>query len=314
MGKILSRIGFGSLFSFCVLLLSIPVFIFVDPTARIIYLDSTITVPLGGMLFLIALIFIRSGKKVFKRDGVYETSQKALRVFFDWLPIPILLFIYENFKARIHFFNHRDFTPYLIKFDRMLFGTDLSVYLEKIVNPFLTDVMAFFYAIYFLIPFLSLWTFYIKGMEREFRLSSAMLVLCFYVGFIGYVLIPMKPPWSYLDGFFTKELKGIFLHNTFDAFYKRHNPAAEWGAFPSLHVAVSTLGLLISYRFKGMLGRGRGLFYLLLPFVIGLWISTIYLRHHWFIDIIAGWVVALIAYEMGNFFEMSWERILKRGV
>jgi len=312
MGNIISKIGFASLFSFFVFIVSLPLFIFIDPSAPIIYLDSTITFPLGGMLFFISLIFIRSGKKLLKREGLYEACEKSLRVLFDWAPLPILLFIYENFKARIHLFNHKDFTSYLIEFDRTLFGTDLSIYLQKVVSPILTDVMAFFYAIYFAIPFICLWIFYIKGMEREFRLSSAMLVLCFYIGFLGYVLVPMKPPWAYLDGAFTKKLQGIFLHNTFDSFYKRHNPSAEWGAFPSLHVGVSTLGLLISYRFKGMIGRGRALFYILLPFVIGLWVSTIYLRHHWFIDIVAGWIVAIIAYEMGNYLEKGWEKVLKK--
>ncbi len=312
MRKIISRIGFASLFSFFVLLISLPIFLFLDPSAPIIYLDSTITFPVGGMFFFIFLIFIRGGREIFKKEKLKLAFENAVRIFFDWIPLPTLLFIYENFKTRFHLFNHGDFTPYLIEFDRILFGTDLPIYLEKFATPFLTDIMAFFYAIYFAIPFVCLWTFYIKGMEREFRLSSAMLVLCFYVGFIGYVLVPMKPPWSYLDGAFKEKLYGIFLHNTFDSFYKRHNPAAEWGAFPSLHVGVSTLGLLISYRFKGMLGRGRVLFYILLPFVIGLWLSTIYLRHHWFVDVVAGWAVALIAYKIGYFFEKAWQGIMRK--
>jgi membrane-associated phospholipid phosphatase len=30
----------------------------------------------------------------------------------------------------------------------------------------------------------------------------------------------------------------------------------------------------------------------LLPFAVGLWVSTIYLRHHYAVDLLAGWALA----------------------
>ena len=32
-----------------------------------------------------------------------------------------------------------------------------------------------------------------------------------------------------------------------------------------------------------------------MPFVIGLWVSTIYLRHHYFVDLLGGWALAPVA-------------------
>lgn len=304
--EIFRKVGVAPVFSFVALAIFLPLFLTKGPSYPLIYTDSTITFPLGSMIFFMVLTFLKNKKDI-------NLFQKLLGIFMTWIPLPVLFFIYENLKQIIHIVNPNDYTPYLIWFDRRLFGTDLCFVFEKIVSPLLTDVMAFFYAIYFAIPFVCLFIFYIKKMDREFRLSATMLVLCFYIGFIGYMLFPMHPPWFHYSGLFTKKLEGIILHHTFDSIYKKHNPSAEWGAFPSLHVGASTLGLLISYTFKGMIGKGRAMFFVLLPFVIGLWISTIYLRHHWFVDVVGGWGVALLAYWMGLILEKAWEKLLMGG-
>ena len=66
-------------------------------------------------------------------------------------------------------------------------------------------------------------------------------------------------------------------------------PVDSRAAFPSLHTAASLVALVYAWRFA------RRWFYVLLPFVLGLWVSTIYLRHHYFVDLLAGWILAPIA-------------------
>src|SRR5262249_26874542 len=46
------------------------------------------------------------------------------------------------------------------------------------------------------------------------------------------------------------------------------------------------VSLLFAWRYL------RGWFWVLLPFVAGLWLSTIYLRHHYVVDLLAGWALA----------------------
>ena len=53
-------------------------------------------------------------------------------------------------------------------------------------------------------------------------------------------------------------------------------------AFPSLHSAIGCLSLYYAWKYC------RWFFPILLVFVIGLLTSTIYLRHHWVVDLIAG--------------------------
>ena len=56
--------------------------------------------------------------------------------------------------------------------------------------------------------------------------------------------------------------------------------------FPSLHVGISAIVLWYARR------RSRRLFAALLPLVLLNWISTVYLRYHYFIDVVAGWATA----------------------
>jgi membrane-associated phospholipid phosphatase len=46
----------------------------------------------------------------------------------------------------------------------------------------------------------------------------------------------------------------------------------------------------------------------LLPFTLGLWISTIYLRHHYAVDLIAGWMLAPVAMWIAPRVDGWWAR------
>ncbi len=42
---------------------------------------------------------------------------------------------------------------------------------------------------------------------------------------------------------------------------------------------------------------------------VNIWISTVYLRHHWVVDIFAGWIVAAVAYYAAGWVRRTWQRI-----
>ena len=68
------------------------------------------------------------------------------------------------------------------------------------------------------------------------------------------------------------------------------DPVRTRSAFPSLHCSLALLTLIYSYRFSDAVFPRfpRLWFRIVLPFVVSLWISTVYLRHHWVVDIFAG--------------------------
>jgi membrane-associated phospholipid phosphatase len=77
-------------------------------------------------------------------------------------------------------------------------------------------------------------------------------------------------------------------------------PVDSRAAFPSLHAAVSLVAMIYAWRFL------RTWFWILLPFCLGLWISTIYLRHHFVVDLIAGWALAPVAVWVAPRLDAWW--------
>ncbi|HTK68861.1 MAG TPA: phosphatase PAP2 family protein, partial [Candidatus Eisenbacteria bacterium] len=79
-------------------------------------------------------------------------------------------------------------------------------------------------------------------------------------------------------------------------------PLTSFGAFPSLHCAVALLALLLAWKHL------RWFFWVQLPFGIGLILGTVYLRHHWVVDILAGFVLTAISFYLGPWMEDFWRR------
>lgn len=160
--------------------------------------------------------------------------------------------------------------------------------------------MAFCYAMYFVMPFLITFILYLQRRHREFQQVTLIIIICFYLGFLGYISLPGVIPKFFLkDLYLYPKIPSLFLHSSMDKLYEKANAAEIWGAFPSLHVAISSVGLILSFLIKGLAGKGRGLFWIFLPVTLMLWTSTVYLRYHWIIDIYAGWVLAIFCVVIG---------------
>jgi len=64
--------------------------------------------------------------------------------------------------------------------------------------------------------------------------------------------------------------------------------------FPSLHVGISFVVWLYAWRNSKRLG------WILAPLVLSLWVSTVYLRYHYLIDCVAGFLLALFCCWLTN--------------
>jgi membrane-associated phospholipid phosphatase len=306
------NIGPAAIISFLVITLFFSI-VYSKYPGPLIFIDSSISVPFFAMLALSVGTLVWKYKIVL--FGTLREKTKVLRsvrrTIVEWLPFPLLLFVYENLKGRINVLTDTDYTHYLHDFDQRLFGFQPTVWLQKIVSPWLTDLLAVCYATYFIIPFVCVFLLFVQRRRREFHIAMTTIIVCFYFGYVGYITIPGVIPKFYLREVYTVPLKGYFLHQFMDKMYEKANAAEIWGAFPSLHIAVSSLGLILCYYFKGLLGKGRLLFWLMLPIVLGLWFSTVYLRYHWTIDIYAGWALSILAFFVGKYIVNVWSKFVK---
>jgi membrane-associated phospholipid phosphatase len=217
----------------------------------------------------------------------------------DSLPFAFCLAIYTNLHDTIHFANPHDIHDTLIAIDAWMFGVQPSVWAEQFIHPALTELFSFCYMIFFLFAPLVALTLYLQGKKVEFRNTLVSVILCFYAGYVLYVIFPAVPPRITLKDLYTLTFKGTPIADAALVLVGAL-PSDSRAAFPSLHSAVTLLSLMFAFRYV------KWLFWIMLPFCTGLILSTVYLRHHYVIDILAGFALGITAYFIGPRIDAWW--------
>ena len=208
----------------------------------------------------------------------------------EMLPFLTCILIYTNLHDTIGFVNPNDVHLYLAGLDKSLFGVSPGVWAERFISRGTTELMSFFYVNFAWIAPIVPIVLLAQQRYGEFRRTTMAVIVCFYTGYLLYVVFPAAPPRLVLVYEYTKSLEGYpRLFSSLESRAFDLLPVDSRAAFPSLHAAVSLVALVCAWRFA------RPLFYLLIPFVLGLWVSTIYLRHHYVVDLLTGWALAPVA-------------------
>lgn len=228
---------------------------------------------------------------------------RAVRVLREVLPFLACVLIYTNLHDTIGFVNTHDVHHMLDALDRVLFGVQPVVWAERFITPARTEVMQFLYLSFAWIAPSPSVILLAQRRWREFRTVTLGTIVCFYLGYVLYVIFPAAPPRLVLVYEFTRSLQGYTrLLSNMSAQAFALLPVDSRAAFPSLHAAVSLAALVYSWRYL------RAWFWALLPFVLGLWVSTIYLRHHYTVDLLAGWALVPVALALAPRLDRWWTR------
>ncbi len=173
----------------------------------------------------------------------------------------------------------------LWRWDMALFGRSLSLWMEPLATPVLTEVMSIVYAAFIPVLLLTL-VQYVRGDLRTARAFYAGLFTLYGIGYLGYTLVPAIGPYVAMADRFTVPLGGYWITDLLTALYPLGTNRCD--AFPSLHVAASAYILLFDRRHRPRWYRAY-----LVPCVL-LWLSTIYLRYHYGVDVVAGFALAVV--------------------
>ena len=230
-------------------------------------------------------------------------QSRIVRGLRETVPLLACLMIYTNLHDTIGFVNPHDVHHYLVALDRAIFGIQPCVWAERLITPARTELMQFLYLNFFWIAPSTSAILLAQRRWPEFRAATFGVITCFFIGYALYVIFPAAPPRLVLVHEFTKNLRGYptgFSALSAGAFSLL--PVDSRAAFPSLHTAASLAALVYAWR------HVRRWFWVLLPFVVGLWASTIYLRHHYFVDLVAGWLLAPAAVWLAPRLDGCWAR------
>ncbi len=225
-----------------------------------------------------------------RRADWTHTWQRLRELLIDWGPLIGALIVYDNYHDLTARFAPTTLDGVLGALDRRVFGVMPSVWLTRFYHPLVTELMTVCYASLFLVPLFLLTRLSIRNDRARFREVAVSLLLTYSIGLIGYLTIPAIGPRYAFDTSFTEPLVGIWL--TVPAAHMwRSLQAIDRDCFPSLHVALSAVSLVYLWRYRAWAG-GRVIVAVSAPIIVGLWISTLYLRYHYGVDVLAGFALA----------------------
>lgn len=231
-----------------------------------------------------------------------------LRFIKDWLPIIALVTIYENLREYTGIIRTDSIDAFLYRADVAIFGVEPTVWIQKFTHPIATEYFAFTYSLYLILPLSLGWLFYLFSKRSEFHHLCTAVIFCLCMGFLLYLVFPAGPPRFFIpDLFEPRQLVGYFgYYNSMQAKFDAVNPMTYRASFPSLHVALSSLALVYVVKFRKAIPFGKIFQFVYGLLVVSLWIATVYLRHHWVVDIFAGWVVAMVSVLASGFVQRRW--------
>lgn len=240
--------------------------------------------PQPGLTYLLLALTIVS-LAVLDRKTSTRNILSSARVF---APIVIVAIIFNSLGDLITGIRPLYYDDFLIRIDHALFGVHPTVWMERFNNPLLTGLLQAAYISYYGMPIALALALYFRENKNAFNSAVFAILLCFYLSYIGYLLVPAIGPRFTLSHIQTADLRAdpatLWIRQALDGL--EHN---KTDAFPSGHTAVALVTLVYSWKY-----REKVLFRILVPAVSALIISTVYLRYHYVVDVIAGVLLAAL--------------------
>lgn len=227
---------------------------------------------------------------VYLSERFPNTISFLLRNWYQFFCIPLA---FRELNYLIHPINPEDIDRVLVEWDHSIFGVHPTVWLEKITFPILTEYLQIIYSTFYFLPLVLGAILWRKRMYREFQEVLLGVITTFYVSYLGYIAFPALGPRFEIAHLQTVPLKGILFAdwlrealNTLERIQR--------DAFPSGHTGVTLVILYYSYRYH------RNSFPFFLVIISSLIFSTVYLRYHYVVDVMAGFVLALVSFVIAR--------------
>ena len=233
-------------------------------------------------------------------EGALDFVRPYWEILRDWFPfLFILLMYYSLWGDATLLMVTTDRDQALIALDQRLFGFQASLVLQRMISPAMTAWMAFAYFYHIVnIPLVACFLYVWRPRARFREMMSGLMVVSFF-GLLGYLLVPAIGPMYTLRNQYT-----VPLHQAMWVFNREVDfmdfARIRRDVFPSLHVAISFVVWLYAYR------NSKKLFWILSPLVLSLWLSTLYLRYHYLIDVVAALILAPLCYLLANWLFRRW--------
>jgi membrane-associated phospholipid phosphatase len=219
----------------------------------------------------------------------YLGKGKIINFLRNWSPVLIIPTNFGELHYLVHTVNPIDLDSLLLELDLLIFSVHPTVWLEKLSVPWLTEYLQWIYSTFYFLPMILAGLLYKQGRFSDFYFFVFVIVLGFYLSYFGYFAVPAIGPRFTINHLQTQPVIGVWLTTGIrDLLNQLENIQRD--AFPSGHTEITLLTMMYAKRYA------KSYYYVLIIIGSSLIISTVYLRYHYVVDVIAGIVLAIIVY------------------
>ena len=219
-------------------------------------------------------------------------SAKFWQFWRHWYPHLFFLFCFEELGKLAHLVTPGWQDAKLIWFDQWLTGVNPLLWLERLAHPALNEFMQFAYFTYFVFLLILGGILYYRRDWDSYWGVMTYSAVGYVFGYVISIFFPVESPWFTFAGMWHGNLTGgpfTALINLIEKCGRVHG-----AAFPSQHVAGAVAALCGAWQHQ------RWLFWIFLPDVLCMCVSTVYVRNHYVADVLGGMVTGTLGYVIGR--------------
>lgn len=238
-------------------------------------------------LLTVALLF------AIATEALCRSSAPSLRLVREFLPVPVVPFIFLHLGLLIPLVNPKTYDQALAEVDRWLLGAEAQQALYNLPLPWwLADLLTLAYSTFFFLPVLLL-VVLVRAKDPFLPRVASTVILTFLISYAGYFFVPAFGPREGVarDRYRTLPtgLVGAPLRQLLD-----HWEKTKTDAFPSGHTMVTLAVLYCARR------RTPKLYNALLPVGALLIAATVLLTYHYLVDVLAAVPLLLLSLALAR--------------
>ena len=280
------------------------------------YKEGPILISLGimtGILVLRAIWGVPALLRGMPGAGA-DLRAAMLRTVYDWGPLIIVVWMFESLGAYTGVIRADTvYDQQMYDADVWLCGIEPALWMGKhLFSPLLVDWFSVTYGLYFITPMVLATILSLRGRRGDFTEMVTAVVIQMGFGFILHLFVPVGPPRFFaplVSQFEPQRLSSTtglmeLQQGVFDTAHQMKTRAS----FPSLHCSLGMMTLLFAHRYSHFVfpRYPKLFFHIVIVLVVSLWLSTIYLRHHWLPDIAAGFALGASSVFLADKLRKSW--------
>jgi membrane-associated phospholipid phosphatase len=217
----------------------------------------------------------------------WRSTSMASWLFRNWYPAVYVAACYKEMNYLIPAFRPHTADAALARIDFAVFKVNPTVWIERLHTTVLTEYLQFIYSMFIPAVLLVAYVLWRKRRLTEFRYYAFLISMGYLVSYVFYFLVPARGPRFLLSSLHHSHLQGLWtaewFRNLLDGLEGVH-----YDCFPSGHVEQTLLAWWMSARLP------KKFFVCFTIFTASQIFSTVYLRYHYVIDLVAGALLAAL--------------------